>query len=92
MPRCGGVVSEAKNGYFCESLDRKFGLWRDNKYLAAKRISLTRSLATELLENGRAHLDEIYSPRMDKYYPGDLILHDDGEHARYFLSFGGGKK
>ena len=21
-----------------------------------------------------------------------LILHDDGEHARYFLSFGGGKK
>lgn len=91
-PRCGGVVSEAKNGYFCESLDRKFGLWRDNKYLAAKRISLTRSLATELLENGRAHLDEIYSPRMDKYYPGDLILHDDGEHARYFLSFGGGKK
>ena len=41
-PRCGGVVSEAKNGYFCESLDCKFGLWRDNKFLAAKRISLTR--------------------------------------------------
>ena len=91
-PRCGGVVSEAKNGYFCESLDCKFGLWRDNKFLAAKRISLTRSLATELLSKGRAHLDEIYSPRMDKYYPGDLILHDDGEHARYFLSFRGGKK
>ena len=91
-PRCGGVVSEAKNGYFCESLDCKFGLWRDNKFLAAKRISLTRSLATELLEKGRAHLDEIYSQRMDKYYPGDLILHDDGEHARYFLSFRGGKK
>ena len=91
-PRCGGVVSEAKNGYFCEGLDCKFGLWRDNKFLAAKRISLTRSLATELLEKGRVHLDEIYSQRMDKYYPGDLILHDDGEHARYFLSFRGGKK
>ena len=90
-PRCGGVVSEAKNGYFCESLDCKFGLWRDNKFLAAKRISLNRALATELLSNGRAHLDEIYSQRMDKYYPGDLILHDDGEHARYFLSFRGGK-
>ena len=91
-PRCGGVVSEAKNGYFCEGLDCKFGLWRDNKFLAAKRISLTRSLATELLEKGRVHLDEIYSQRMDKYYPGDLILHDYGEHARYFLSFRGGKK
>ena len=40
-PRCGGVVSEAKSGYFCEELDCKFGLWRDNKFLAAKRISLT---------------------------------------------------
>ena len=91
-PRCGGVVSEAKSGYFCEGLDCKFGLWRDNKFLAAKRISLTRPLATELLGKGRVHLDEIYSQRMDKYYPGDLILHDDGEHARYFLSFRGGKK
>ena len=91
-PRCGGVVSEAKSGYFCEGLDCKFGLWRDNKFLAAKRISLTRALATELLGKGRAHIDEIYSQRMDKYYPGDLILHDVGEHARYFLSFRGGKK
>lgn len=91
-PRCGGVVSEAKNGYFCESLDCKFGLWRDNKFLAAKRISLTRLLATELLDKGRVHLDEIYSQRMDKYYPGDLILHDDGERPTYYLSFRGGKK
>lgn len=91
-PRCGGVVSEAKSGYFCESLDCKFGLWRDNKFLAAKRISLTRPLAAELLGKGRAHLDEIYSQRMDKYYPGDLILHDDGERATYYLSFKGGKK
>lgn len=29
---------------------------------------------------------------MDKYYPGDLILHDDGERATYYLSFKGGKK
>ena len=91
-PRCGGVVSEAKNGYFCEGLDCKFGLWRDNKFLAAKRISLTRSLATELLEKGRVHLDEIYSQRTDKCYPGDLILHDDVERATYYLSFKGGKK
>lgn len=91
-PRCGGVVSEAKNGYFCEGLDCKFGLWRDNKFLAAKRISLTRALAAELLEKGRVHLDEIYSQRMDKYYPGDFILHDNGERATYYLSFRGGKK
>ena len=85
------AASEAKSGYFCEGLDCKFGLWRDNKFPAAKRISLTRALATELLDKGRVHLDEIYSQRMDKYYPGDLILHDDGERATYYLSFKGGK-
>ena len=90
-PRCGGVVSEAKNGYFCETLECKFGLWKDNKFLAAKRIPLTRSLATELLTKGRVHVDEIYSQRMDKYYPGEPILHDNGERATYYLSFQGRK-
>ena len=77
---------------FCEKSLTLPGLWRDNKFLAAKRISLTRALAAELLEKGRVHLDEIYSQRMDKYYPGDLILHDNGERATYYLSFRGGKK
>ena len=63
-----------------------------NRILGSIVMGLTRLLATELLDKGRVHLDEIYSQRMDKYYPGDLILHDDGEHARYFLSFRGGKK
>ena len=91
-PRCGCNVVTGKKGYFCESSVCRFALWTDNKFLAAKRISLTRALAAELLSKGRAHLDEIYSQRMDKYYPGDLILHDDGERATYYLSFKGGKK
>ncbi len=91
-PRCGCNVETGKKGYFCESSVCRFALWTDNKFLAAKRISLTRPLATELLDKGRAHLDEIYSQRMDKYYPGDLILHDNGERATYYLSFKGGKK
>ena len=91
-PRCGGVVSEAKSGFFCEALDCRFGLWKDNKFLEAKHIPLTRELAAGLLDKGRVHLDEIYSRRMDKYYPGDLVLHDTGERTIYYLSFNGGKK
>ena len=78
--------------FLAEIVGMVIGLWRDNKFLAAKRIALTRSLATELLDKGRVHLDEIYSQRMDKYYPGDLILHDNGERVTYYLSFRGGKK
>ena len=58
----------------------------------AQALEVQRALAAELLEKGRVHLDEIYSQRMDKYYPGDLILHDNGERATYYLSFRGGKK
>ena len=33
-PRCGAEVTESKNGYFCERRSCKFGLWRDNRFLA----------------------------------------------------------
>lgn len=52
---------------------------------------MTRGVAAALLEKGCVHLDGIYSQRMDKYYPGDLIPRDNGERAMYFVSFRGGK-
>ena len=91
-PRCGGVVSRGKE----RLLLRGSGL--QVRPVAGQQVPRRQTykphapLATELLDKGRAHLDEIYSQRMDKYYPGDLILHDDGERATYYLSFKGGKK
>ena len=75
------------------SFGRRFAQSRDSLPQSdADRAFHLVSLATELLEKGRVHLDEIYSQRMYKYYPGDLILHDNGERATYYLSFRGGKK
>ncbi len=51
-PRCGCNVTESKKGYFCESTACHFGLWRDNKFLTAKKISLTKKMATSLLKDG----------------------------------------
>ena len=39
-PRCGSDVTGSKKGFFCERSDCKFGLWRDNKFLTAKQITL----------------------------------------------------
>ena len=44
-PRCGSDVTESKKGYFCERNDCHFGLWRDNRFLAAKKINLTKKMA-----------------------------------------------
>ena len=87
-PRCGCNVVTGKKGYFCESSVCRFALWTDNKFLAAKRIRLSKSQAAQLLRDGRIHIDEVYSAKHDAYYPADLILKDDGERVIYWLDFG----
>ena len=87
-PRCGCNVVTGKKGYFCESSICRFALWTDNKFLAAKRIRLSKSQASQLLRDGRTHISEVYSAKRDAYYPADLILKDDGERVVYWLDFG----
>ena len=87
-PRCGCNVVTGKKGYFCESSVCRFALWTDNKFLAAKRIRLSKSQAAQLLRDGRTHINEVYSAKRDTYYPADLILKDDGERVIYWLDFG----
>ena len=51
-PRCGGDVTESKKGFFCESNECRFGLWKDNKFLTSKKITLSKKMATILLKEG----------------------------------------
>ena len=90
-PRCGGHVTESKKGFFCESNTCRFGLWKDNKFLTAKKIKLDRKMAAALLEAGRVHVENIYSEKTGKTYNTDLLLTDDGERSTYRFDFGGGR-
>lgn len=87
-PRCGSDVTESKKGFFCEKTDCKFGLWRDNKFLSAKRISLTKRDVTTLLKTGRVHIANIYSEKTGKTFDADLLLDDNGERTVYRFDFG----
>ena len=87
-PRCGGNVTESKKGFFCERNDCRFGLWRDNKFLAAKRISLAKADAAALLKNGRVHVKNAYSEKTGKTFDADLLLEDNGERSIYRFDFG----
>ena len=86
-PRCGAEVTESKNGYFCERRSCKFGLWRDNRFLAAKKISLTKKMASSLLTQGRAYASGIYSEKTGKTYDAFIVLEDDGARSSYKLDF-----
>ena len=87
-PRCGSDVTESRKGYFCESNECRFGLWRDNKFLSAKRINLTRKNAEELLKGGRTYIKNIYSEKTGKTFDADLLLDDNGERTVYRFDFG----
>ena len=86
-PRCGGDVTESKAGFFCESNACRFGLWKDNKYLSAKKITLTKRMASALLKDRRTFISGIYSEKTGKTYDAFLTLRDDGARASFGIEF-----
>lgn len=86
-PRCGGPVTESKTGFFCERRDCRFGLWKDNRYLSAKHIILTKKMAEALLKDGRTFVSGMYSEKTGKSYSAYLVLTDDGQKSSYALEF-----
>lgn len=87
-PRCGSDVTESKKGFFCECNDCRFGLWKDNKFLTAKKIALTQKMVSELLKNGRYPVKGIFSEKTGKSYDATITLTDDGARTVYALDFG----
>lgn len=87
-PRCGGDVTESKKGFFCEGNDFRFGLWRDNKFLTGKKITLTKKMAATMLKSGRIPVKGIFSEKTGKSYDATLVMVDDGAKTMYSLDFG----
>ena len=87
-PRCGGDVTESKKGFFCESNDCRFGLWRDNKLLTGKKITLTKKMVATLLKDGKIPVKGIFSEKTGKSYDATLVMTDDGAKTIYSLDFG----
>ena len=86
-PRCGGDVTESKKGFFCERNDCRFGLWKDNRFFAAKRVTLTKKIVASLLKDGRARLTGCYSEKTGKTYDATAVLEDTGERVNFRLEF-----
>ena len=87
-PRCGGNITESKKGYFCETNDCRFGLWKDNKFLTAKKIALSKKMAMTLLKDGKIYVKGIFSEKTGKSYDATLVMTDDGAKTLYSLNFG----
>jgi DNA topoisomerase-3 len=86
-PRCGSDVTESRKGFFCEKNDCHFGLWKDNRFFSAKKITMTKKVAAALLKDGRVKLTGLYSEKTGKTYDATVVLEDNGENVRFHLDF-----
>ncbi len=90
-PRCGSDVTESKKGYFCERNNCRFALWKDNRFLTNKRVSLTKKMAQTLLKDGRTYVSDIFSEKTGKKYDAFIVMTDDGDKTTFSLDFNKGQ-
>ncbi len=88
-PRCGGDVTESRKGFFCEHNECRFGIWRDNRFFTAKKVTLNKEIVSTLLDVGKIHLKGLYSEKTGKDYDATIILKDDGKQVRFEMEFDG---
>ena len=92
-PRCGNDVIENKKGFCCLSKTCGFALWKDNKFFTAKKKKLTKTIAVELLKNGKAKLTGCYSEKTGKTYDAVVLLEDTGgKYVNFTLEFASKKE
>lgn len=89
-PRCGGVVSESKKGFFCENRNCAFALWKNSRFFDAKKKKLTKEIAAALLRGKPVRLTGCVSEKTGRTYDAAVTLEDDGERTAYRLEFAKG--
>jgi len=91
-PRCRTAVHERKKGFLCSNRGCKFALWRDDRFFAAKRKTITTQIATALLTEGRVFIPDLYSERTGKTYSTTIVMDDTGKYVNFKLDFQKGRR
>ena len=70
-PKCGNNVIESDKSFYCDGfrMEHKcnFSLWKNNKYLQTRGVTLTAELATELLATGKMQVNNLMSKAGNSY-------------------------
>ena len=87
-PACGSPVIEKSKGFFCSNRDCRFALWKENRYFDSIGKNLTKQIAEELLNSGKANLRKCKSRKSGKTYDATLFLDtDDKGQAAFHMEF-----
>lgn len=86
-PRCGQHVRESPKGFFCANQNCRFGIWKNNRFFAAKKKEVTAQIAASFLKKGEALLQGCYSEKTGKSYDAKAVMEDDGYKTNFRLVF-----
>ena len=87
-PRCGGTVTEGRQGFFCEDRACGFAIWKNSKWWENKKKKPTKAIVAALLKDGRVQVSGLWSEKAGKTYDAVVALSDDGTRASFRLEFG----
>ena len=92
-PRCGSPVREGVRGFFCDKGSCGFKVWKASKFWTAKKKPLTAEIITDLLKDGRADVNGLYSEKTGKKYDAMVILDDTGDgYVNFKMEFAANKQ
>ena len=86
-PRCGGTVTEGRQGFFCENRACGFAIWKNSKWWENKKKTPTKAIVAALLKDGRTQISGLRSEKTGKTYTATVALTDDGTRASFRLEF-----
>jgi DNA topoisomerase-3 len=85
-------VIERSKGFFCSSRACRFALWKDNRFFAAKKKTVTKATAAALLKEVRVFFSDLHSERTGKTYAAAIVLEYTGDQTNFKLEFTKGDK
>ncbi len=89
-PKCGQNVIESDKSFYCDGfrMEHKcnFSLWKNNKYLQARGVTLTAELASELLANGKMQINNLTS-KAGKQYNAIFFMEPGEQYVNFRMEF-----
>lgn len=76
--RCGETVFEGRKNYYCSNRECNFVMWKNDRFFEERKMKFAPKIAAELLEDGKAKVKKLYSPKAGKTYDGTVLLSDTG--------------
>ncbi|MBQ2035098.1 MAG: hypothetical protein II218_04240, partial [Peptococcaceae bacterium] len=89
-PKCGQNVIESDKSFYCDGfrMEHKcnFSLWKNNKYLEARGVTLTADMAEQLLSTGKMQVNNLTS-KAGNLYNAIFYMEPGEQYVNFRMEF-----